>query len=211
MCRILYVRSKHRFLIKSHLQKFAHIAKNSKEFQGHGWGCAYLVDGEWKIYKNIKPIWKDDLSSFGSSDLLIAHARSAFKDQDIRVENNMPFFNGEYVFVFNGELHGVKIRESGQIGAEKIFNFILRFNKGDMSEAIRRGIGLIKNRSRYVKAMNLIIADKHAAYVTSDFNENPDYFTMYYHKTSDNLIISSEEYPNEANWQKLETNTLKVF
>jgi glutamine amidotransferase len=189
----------------------AQIAENSKEFQGHGWGCTYLVDGEWIVYKNIKPIWKDDLSSFGSTDLLIAHARSAFKDQDIHVENNMPFITGDHVFVFNGELRGVKIRETGRIGAEKIFNYILRFNKGDMSEAIRRGIDIIKKRSRYVRALNLIIADKKNAYVTSDFNEDSDYFTLYYHKTPDNLIVSSEKYPDERNWQKVEKNTIKVF
>jgi len=211
MCRLLYIRSKHRFLINHHLQIFANIAKNSKEFQGHGWGCAYLKNGEWNIYRNIKPIWEDDLSLFGSSTLLIAHARSAFKDQDISVDNNMPFFNGDFVFVFNGELHGVKIKEVGRIGAEKIFNFILRFNKGDLSEAIRRGIDIIKNRSRYVKAINLLIADKKKAYVISDFNEDPDYFTLHYQNRAEKLIISSEKYSGEENWQKMETNKVKVF
>ena len=211
MCRLLYVRSKNRFSINYHLQKFAQIAKNSKEFQGHGWGSAYLVDGEWTIYKNIKPIWEDDLASFGSTNLLIAHARSAFKDKDIHVENNMPFFKGDYVFIFNGELHGVKIKESGRIGAEKIFNFILRFYKGDISEAIRLSVEIINKRSRYVKAMNLIIADKKTAYVSSNFNEDPDYFTLYYQKTDDSLIISSENYPDEENWQKIETKTVKVL
>ena len=211
MCRLLYIRSKHRFLINNHLKIFANIAKNSKEFQGHGWGCAYLKNGEWNIYRNIKPIWEDDLSLFGSSTLLIAHARSAFKDQDISVDNNMPFFNGDFVFVFNGELHGVKIKEVGRIGAEKIFNFILRFNKGDLSEAIRRGIDIIKNRSRYVKAINLLIADKKKAYVISDFNEDPDYFTLHYQNTAEKLIISSEKYSGEENWQKMETNKVKVF
>jgi len=140
MCRLLYVRSKTLFQINDHLQKFAQIAKNSKEFQGHGWGCAFLRDGDWNIYKNINPIWKDDLHIFGTSNQLIAHARSAFKDQDLQLENNMPFFNGDYIFVFNGELHGVKIKESGKIGAEKIFNYIMRFNKGNLEEAMQRGI-----------------------------------------------------------------------
>jgi glutamine amidotransferase len=50
------------------LKKFADIARNSKEYQGHGWGCAYQddgPDGTWKIYKNISPIWEDDLEQFG--------------------------------------------------------------------------------------------------------------------------------------------------
>jgi glutamine amidotransferase len=211
MCRLLYVRSKQRFLITDHLQKFAQIARNSKEYQGHGWGCAYLVDGEWKLHKNLKPIWQDDVSSFGSTNLLIAHARSAFKDQNIHVQNNMPFFNGRFVFVFNGELHGVKIKEKGKIGAEKIFNFIQRFEKEDMHNAIQKGVNIIKKQSRYIKAMNFIIADKHRVYVSSDFNEDPEYFTLYYKITPDEFIISSEKYPEEANWQTLETNKIKVF
>lgn len=211
MCRLLYIKSKQPFQIQYHLQKFAQIAQNSKEFQGHGWGCAYLKDGQWKIYKNIKPIWDDDLSIFGTSTLLIAHARSAFRDQDIRVENNMPFSNGDYIFVFNGELHGVKIKESGQIGAEKIFNFIMRFNKGNLETAMQRGLDIIKNRSRYIKAMNLIIADKKSAWVSSEFNEDPDYFTLHYQKSADKLIISSETYADEEKWHKIDQKTVKVF
>jgi len=211
MCRLLYVKSKHPFPIAEHLQKFAQIARNSKEFQGHGWGCAYLVDDEWKLYKNIKPIWQDDIGDFGSTNLLIVHARSAFRDQDIHIENNMPFTNGSYVFIFNGELHGVKIQEAGKIGAEKIFNFILRFNKGNMLESVKKGVKIIKKRSRYIKAMNFIIADKQHAYVSSDFNEEPDYFTMQYKDTPDQLIISSKAYPSESDWQKFETNMIKVF
>jgi glutamine amidotransferase len=211
MCRLLYVRSKNPFSITDHLQKFANIARNSKEFQGHGWGCAYLVDNEWKFYKNIKPVWEDDLQPFGSTTVLIAHARSAFRDQDIDIQNNMPFFNGKYVYIFNGELHGVKIKESGNIGAEKIFNFIQRFDTNDVRDALQKGVSIIKKRSHYVKAMNIIIADKEKAYVTSDFNEDSDYFTIHYKKTLDELIISSEKYPGESKWHKLETNKIKVF
>ncbi len=122
MCRLLYVRNKVEFKISDQLQKFAEISKSSKEYQGHGWGCAYLENNSWKYYKNIAPIWDDDLTQLGKTTLLIAHARSAFQDKDIVVENNMPFYDDDYVFIFNGELHGVKIKENGRIGAEKIFN-----------------------------------------------------------------------------------------
>ena len=44
----------------------------------------------------------------------------------IKIENNMPFTGGNYVYVFNGELRGVRIKEKGRIGAEKIFNYINR-------------------------------------------------------------------------------------
>jgi len=123
MCRLLVVRSERPFAISPHLEKFSHISKHSKEYQGHGWGCAYKDSrGEWALYRNICPIWEDNVSAFPVTTLLVAHARSAFEDRDIRVENNMPFFDGRYVYIFNGELRGVRIREQGRIGAEKIFN-----------------------------------------------------------------------------------------
>ena len=95
MCRLLTIRSNTAFSIEPHLKKFADIAQNSKEYQGHGWGCAYLDEAaDWKIYKNINPVWEDDLSRFGKTALFVAHARSAFEDRDIVIENNIPFFDG---------------------------------------------------------------------------------------------------------------------
>ncbi len=58
--------------------------------------------------------------NFPTTKRLIVHARSAFQDKDIVVENNMPFYDDKYIFIFNGELNGVKIKSDGRIGAEKI-------------------------------------------------------------------------------------------
>jgi predicted glutamine amidotransferase len=214
MCRLLYINSNTEFEISEHLKKFAEVSKKSKEFQGHGWGFGYLVKGEWKYYKNIKPIWEDDFSKFGKTKRLIAHARSAFQDKDIFVENNMPFYDDKYIFIFNGELSGVKIKEEGRIGAEKIFNYIKRFDKNGMEEALQKGVGIIKKRSTYVRAMNIIIADKDKAYVTSNFNEEPDYFSMFYKKTDDGVIVCSEKYYGETEvegWTKIKNNSIGVY
>ena len=44
MCRLLAVKAGSPFAITPHLEKFATISKHSKEYQGHGWGCAYQDD-----------------------------------------------------------------------------------------------------------------------------------------------------------------------
>ncbi len=211
MCRLLYVRSKEEFDIQSYLEKFAEISKNSKEYQGHGWGCAYQVDGQWRHYKNISPVWQDDLSKFGNTKLLVAHARSAFQDKDIVVENNMPFYDDKYIFVFNGELRGVRIKEEGRIGAEKIFNFIKKFDKGDTKVMLEKGVEQIKKRTKYLRAMNIILADKKNAFVTSNFSEDTDYFTMHYKKENDKTIICSDPFTNETDWEKIENNSVNIF
>ncbi len=211
MCRLLFVQNKNEFSISEHLSKFATIAKNSKEYQGHGWGCSYLIDEEWIHYKNIRPIWEDNFEQFPKSKRLIVHARSAFEDKDIVVENNMPFNDDKYVFIFNGELRGVKIKADGRIGAEKIFNFIKRFDKSGMDKALPKGVEIIEKKSAYIRAMNIIIAEKEKVHYSALFNEDEEYFTMHYKQSDDELIICSEVYPNETGWNKIENKTNGVF
>jgi glutamine amidotransferase len=195
------------FDISDYLQKFAEISENSREYQGHGWGCSFYINGNWKNYKNVKPIWEDDLTNFGKSTRLIAHARSAFRDEGIIIENNMPFYDDRYIFIFNGELRGVQIKESGRIGAEKIFNYIKRFDKGNISEAISKGTEIIKKKSAYIRAMNIIMADNKKAYIYSHFSEDEDYFTMYLKQTVDRIVVCSDKFMGDTDWSPIENNS----
>ena len=211
MCRLLCVKNREPFDIGERLNHLADIAENSPEYQGHGWGCAYLVNGEWKIYHDIKPIWEDDLDQFGATTLLVAHARSAFRDENIVVENNMPFHDDRYVFAFNGELRGVRIAAEGRIGAEKIFNYIKRFDKGDMAAAMRKGMDIIVRRTRYVRAMNMIIADKENVYVGSVYNEDPEYFRLRALRDSEGFTVSSETVAEEPAWRMIPNDTVELL
>jgi glutamine amidotransferase len=211
MCRLLAVKSKTPFEIRHHLENFALVAKHSKEYQGHGWGCAFLdANGSWQIYRNIAPVWEDDLSRFGRTCLLVAHARSAFEDRDIVVENNMPFFDGRTVFIFNGELRGVKIREQGRIGAEKIFNYIRRFDRGDTRQALAKAVDIIKKRTRAIRGMNIIIVNDRGIFVSSHFSEDAEYFTMRYWD-GEALVICSAPYPGAGNWHPIANNSVRIW
>ena len=209
------VRAASPFAVTPHLINFAHIAKHSKEYQGHGWGCAYQdTRGEWQIYRNISPVWEDDLTGFPDTRLLVAHARSAFEDRDIVVENNMPFFDGRTVFVFNGELRGVRIKAEGRIGAEKIFNFIRRFDRGDTAQAVSRAADIIKQRSRYIRGMNMILVNTQGICIFSHFNEDREYFTLHYKNGGPgqtDLIVCSDPYPSEDHWKTIQNNTMRVW
>jgi len=211
VCRLLTVRSNTTFSIEPYLSKFADISSNSKEYQGHGWGCAYRDEAAgWRLYKNINPVWEDDLGQFGKTSLLVAHARSAFEDRDIVVENNMPFFDGRTVFVFNGELRGVKIREDGRIGAEKIFNYIRRFDKGDTGNALTKAVEIIKKRTRYIRGMNIIMVNDDGIFVSSYFTEDDIYFTMRYREGPE-LVICSAPFPGEKNWHPIANRSMRVW
>ena len=207
MCRILYARAEADFAISELLAPFAELSRHSSEFQGHGWGCAWREGGSWRHYHDIRPIWEDDLSQFGSTRLLLVHARSAFRDEGIVVENNMPFSDGESVFIFNGELRGVRIRSEGRIGAEKIYNYIRRFDKGDKCAATAKAVDIIKKRSTYVRAMNLILSDGVQSCLSTNYSENPGYFQMHQKQDGGLHLVCSEPFAGDRGWTRIENNT----
>ena len=211
MCRLLAIKSKCKFSVQPYLISFAEMCKESKEFQGHGWGCSVLTDFGWKVYKNIKPIWEDEIPEFGPVTQLLAHARSAFRDEGIIVENNMPFNDAKYQFIFNGELQGVTIKESGRIGAEKIFNYLKRFDKGNTKFAIKKGVDVINKKTRYIRAMNIIISDAENLYVNNMYNEDPDYFNLTIHQKADFTAVCSQKLNIIDEWTLLPNNTIKVI
>ena len=120
----------------------------------------------------------------------------------------MPFYDDKYIFIFNGELRGVKIKEEGRIGAEKIFNYIKRFDKNNSQDMLIKGTDLIIKRSNYIRAMNIILSSKDASYIYSYFNEDPEYFTMYLNQEPDKIIVCSEKLPGISNWNPIQNKSL---
>ncbi len=211
MCRLLYVRAMDAVDVRSHLKRFALTARNSTEDQSHGWGCAWIESGDWAFYHNLKPVWEDDFARFADSRIFLAHARSAYRNEGIEIENNMPFFDGRKVFIFNGELQGVRINEQGRIGAEKVFNFVKRFDHGDTLSAIRQGVQLLVKKSQYVRAMNFIIAEQGQAWISTAFSENSGYFQMHQKYSEGEHVISSAPYENESGWVPIENRTIRII
>lgn len=207
MCRILYARADRPFAIATMLEPFAELSQNSTEYQGHGWGCAWLTDGGWAQYHDIRPIWDDDPRQFGETRLLLVHARSAFRDEGIVVENNMPFSDGESMFIFNGELRGVRIKSEGRIGAEKIYNYIRRFDRGDKLAATDKAVSIIKKRSAYVRALNLLLSDGVQTVLSTGYSENPDYFQMYQKRGNGRHLVCSQPFPGETDWSPINNDT----
>ena len=207
MCRILSASSENMFDITSLLEPFAEMARTSVEYQGHGWGCSWREAGQWQHYHNIRPIWEDNLSQFGETSLLLAHARSAFRDEGIIVENNMPFTDGESVFIFNGELFGVRIKSEGRIGAEKVYNYIRRFDKGDKLAALHKATSIIDKQTTYVRAMNIILSDGAETWLSTNYSENPDYFQMHQKQDGELKLVCSHPFANQTDWTRIDNKT----
>ncbi len=213
VCRLLLISSPRDFDPNPLLQEFRGVCRNSREYQGHGWGCAWLnPDQSWGLYHDIAPVWEDPKNDIPNTRLFLAHARSAFRDEGIVVENNMPFSDGTSVFLFNGELRGVKIKADGRIGAEKIYNYIRRFDHGDLAAAARKATTIIAKRTRYIRAMNFFLAQPDRIQVCSWFGEDPDYFQMRSTVSGSTHIICSEPLPRiSSSWDRMPNHSVQTI
>ena len=208
MCRLLAVRDVEEFPIAEQLQALATIARQSKEYQGDGWGCGWWDGARWEVYRSVTPIWEDRLDQFGRTRMLVAHARSAFRNEGIAVENNMPFVEGDAAFVFNGELRGVRFTAPGRIGAEKLFGVFRRFGGDGDTAALERAIRVVVRRTGYVRAMNFVLVNRETIRIGSRFGEDPGYFTMYQKETGTRRAVCSEPFGGEADWQPIANGTV---
>jgi glutamine amidotransferase len=212
MCRLLALTAAEPVDLAGHLRAFGEVARRSREYQGHGWGCAWPEDGAWRTYHSLSPIWEDDLDSFGRARVVVAHARSAFRDEGIRVENNMPFVEASLAFAFNGELRGVRIAELGRIGAEKLFRFLVKRGAAQDAGAARTAVRLLEQRTRYVRAMNFVLASPGRFLVYSSFNEDADYFTLHTRRGAGMTVLCSAPYEaGDGTWKPLPSGSAEVI
>ena len=67
---------------------------------------------------------------------------------------------------------------------------------------MRKAVGIIKKRTRYVRAMNIVLATAESVHACSDFSEDPDYFQMQTNTVGNTLILCSEKFPSDgADWK----------
>jgi glutamine amidotransferase len=212
MCRLLAVYSAEPIDVSHHLGAFSRLCADSREYQGHGWGCAVWRESRWDVYRTVRPIWEDDFRPAGEVRVLLAHARSAFRDRDIAVENNMPFVNERRAFLFNGELRGVHLATPGRTGAHKLFRLLCNFGEKPLEECVRDVMALVRRRTDHIRACNLILADATQICVHSLFNGEEEYFTMHWKAAPRELVICSERYPGEHDgWQALPNGGVRRF
>lgn len=201
MCRLLLVQSSHEFDPSPYLERFAELCRTSTEYQGHGWGVTRRSsdDEPWDRYRSLTPIWEDDVTRFEPARSILAHARSAFRDEDIVLENNMPFVNDEWCYAFNGELRGVRVRAEGRTGAARIWNLIQRAQSTGLSmhDALERTVAMLTRQSQYIRAINIFMTNGATVLGHSTFNESPEYFTLQRWDSADGRtrLVCSEQFP----------------
>jgi predicted glutamine amidotransferase len=208
MCRFLVLRSSREFDPSPIMSDFKERCRRSSEYQGHGFGVTLRASGLWERRRCLAPIWEDTEALPAGVDVLMVHARSAFRNEGIDIENNMPFYRGDLSFVFNGEIRGIRLKAPGRIGAEKLFHLILERQRSGLPDAIGAVDRLVRSRSQYVRAMNVAITDGSAIYAHCRFSERPDYFTLHF-REGDLGGVSSE--PLDGSFRPMENGETRVI
>lgn len=203
MCRFLIVKAKTVIEPQELLSKFAEMAKLSRapngDWQGDGWGSAWIDNrNKWQTYHSIKPVWEDTNSfdKIPDTKIFLAHARSAtFPDQKGILEYNQPYINGEYAFVFNGYLQGVKLPDiPGKIGAEKIWYLVSKaLRTNNPPTALENTKKLLLGNSRQVVGLNIGLASVDDIYSLSYFTKFPQYYSLSYFKNKHFQAVCSEK------------------
>lgn len=215
MCRILGIQADQPIDAVPWIEAFSHRCRDSKEYQGHGWGMSWRENGNWRRYRSIRPIWEDSVE-LPATRLVLIHARSAFRNEGIVVENNMPFLSGDLAFAFNGELHGVRLSAPGATGAARLLYLFERFRVaagGDALKALARLDALIALRSDHVRALNIVVSDGLSFFINSRFSEDQDYFTLHTSAVPSEQgmrMVSSEEISTgevEPDWASIPNHT----
>ncbi len=215
MCRFLLCKSKQLINPKKILSSFAKMAQNSKAFdgdwQGDGWGIAWLKDNKWQEYRSLKPIWeeKEKFLKFPQSYIFSIHARSAsFPQHKNNIEYNQPYINEFYSYVFNGLLRGVTLSLSGDIGAQKIWLLLNDYlKKMNLTQALYKTTDILKKNSRSIQALNIGIAGKNTISAYCHYTKHPNYYSLQYSDSSDVKIICSEVIDGFS-FKSLPTNSL---
>ncbi len=184
------------------IEQFALKCRNSWQYQGDGFGIAYFnEDKKLKILKSLKPIWaaSDLIQKIPYTDFVLVHARSAFGENTIGdLDNNQPFGDKDFLFAFNGNLQGMRLKMEGKIGSHKIYNFFknkIKKNPNLSFETLmKQNTEYLCKKAKYVKSFNLIAVKGEEIYIHNQYGaqENANYFDMWVSQKDKNLIVSSE-------------------
>ncbi len=205
MCRMLLINGNHPRSHDQRLRQFAVMCHRSEEYQGHGWGACWWDGETWREHHSPTAIWNEPDLSLPATNRLLVHARSAFRDRDIALENNMPFVAGDGGFAFNGELRGVRLNVPGRTGARRIHHLLGRRGQAATVETSERVRALLSRRSRHIPGLNWIVAGHRGAVVSTLADARLDYYTMHRLQAGTETLVCSAPLDRNHRWQPLDS------
>lgn len=219
MCRFLIIKSTNPVSIVPYFLAFSEECKISKEFQGDGWGVSWISENcDWNLHKGLNPIWdsKEYFYSLPKSKVFVVHARSASNERHKGIlEHNQPYlYDNFFSFVSNVSIKGMNLGYEvlGEIGSQKIFNMIARDIGLGLGPSLKNNISTILKSAKCVRGLNVGVVTQNKIFVSSNFNEDPEYFALHYYSNPGFFIMSSVKFEfQDVLWRKIDSGGYLEF
>lgn len=194
------------------------VPSGSKKGHQSGWG-AIRYEGGKPLYLRRTVESADTDSSFDEmvstlssspAGMLLLHLRKASSGPK-KSSNTHPFIWDNYAFAHNGTVQGfdepVGFPLEGDTDSERLFKLILTsISKGlDTVQAVRKTLRVVKEYSH--TSLTFILSDGQRLYAFRECTEQPDYYTLIYHKRESQIIISQEPV-SDGSWRDVELGHL---
>jgi predicted glutamine amidotransferase len=237
MCRLLAIYGKVRFW-KEIVLEFQKLTESGNTppvavEPGHrdGWGMAGADDDQTGMFEiarhdeaaDFSPAFQDTLASLERQPpIFLCHLRKASPGVPIAIDNVHPFFHSGWAFSHNGSIHDPETLPRDQTfrltsrgsDSEYLFQFLLPFFSNQQAEQkclefVSEAISSLETR---YTALNCILSNGRELFVIRDYNQFPDYYTLYYYRLPQGMIICSEPLDSEDldrnDWQKIPNRSL---
>jgi len=193
--------SKEKKNVNALMRDFAEMCRDSKNYQGDGWGVLYKGGEELHLHRSLNPIWEDEFE-LPETEFALVHARFAHGDWTKGdINNNQPFCAQDSVFVFNGNLKRVDIDVPGKIGAEKVMNLVLQ-------KGIAEAVAEMCDKAALVKAINFLLIQGETCHVNCYYTIDPEYFDLRISEGDDEIMIVSYDLPGR-NFERIKSGEIR--
>jgi len=217
MCRILLLFGDPR---PDLFRSFVEISRRDRTLglsHGSGWGVLYVREGEYGLYKSVRPIWESYIDPPGGYKLYLLHSRLASVG-GISPGNTHPIVYGDFAIAHNGtfrkeelarELREMEldVRTGGTTDSELFLKAFVDLG-GDV-EALEK---VAKIAARHIDpeepVMNIAIVDLREAgayFLTYRLVEEPHYVPVV--RIGDVVAVASEPL-DDGTWSPLPNGTM---
>lgn len=174
MCQLLGLSSNKVVDIQFSLHEFRHRG----EYNPHGWGFAFLENGDWNVIKEPYPLSNENIECEKfqfRSKIIIGHVRLASCGKKNH-QNTHPFKIDKWVFAHNGTIAKIKglsqfrlehLTPEGQTDSEYAFCYLLE----KINEEPDKVIDVLKNETRNIRRygkFNFLFSDGETLFAHGD-------------------------------------------
>ncbi len=183
-----------------------------------GLGYAFLDPlGRWKIFRfGPKALAQGGIPGPLDSHalVLLAHARKSSREYQkfCGAIHAHPFFYDGVFLCHNGT-----VRDIARLGAglgtdtRRILLWLAKRWRPRTPERLRECLAELFQLLQDYTALNLLIAERENLYALCAYNQNPDYFTLWFRLGEGHLAVASEPADAEGLWVPLENREMLVL